>query len=78
MPKGTKILTGVPEAKLAEIVKMFESEGASVSTAKENGTYTVTAVFPDSAAETEPVKTKPKTDGGKRDEGNTKKKKNGE
>jgi hypothetical protein len=51
MPQGTKILTDVPEDRLAQVVKTFEEEGAKVTTAKQdNGKYTVTAVFPDATA----------------------------
>jgi hypothetical protein len=41
-------LTDVPKDKVDEIVKDFESEGASVKkTEQKNGLWTVVATFPD-------------------------------
>ena len=44
----TEILRGVPDADVDQVVADYESEGAVVSKEpEENGTWTVTAVFPE-------------------------------
>ena len=53
MPR-TEVLNKVPADRLSQVVADFESEGAKVTTKKENGTFTVTAVFPDSAGPKKP------------------------
>jgi hypothetical protein len=42
-----RVLSNVPDSKVNEIVSDFESEGATVEKTRENGTWTVTATFPD-------------------------------
>ncbi len=43
----TRILENVPDSDVDEVVADFESEGATVTKEKENGTWKVTATFPD-------------------------------
>jgi len=54
MPKGTKILTDVPEGERKTIIEGFEGEGAKVTCKEEpegSGKFKITAEFPDSDAE---------------------------
>lgn len=47
MPRKEE-LRDIPESELQEVVKDFESEGATVTTVKQpNGLWTVIATFPD-------------------------------
>ena len=44
----TEILTNIPDSEVDEVVRDFESEGASVEkTQNTDGTWKVTATFPD-------------------------------
>ena len=43
----TRILRNVPDSDVDQLVADFESEGATVEKEKENGTWIVTATFPD-------------------------------
>ena len=42
-----EVLTGVPDSDVDQVVGDFESEGATVTKERENGTWKVTADFPD-------------------------------
>ena len=42
-----EILENIPADRVAEVVSEFKAEGATVTKKKENGTFSVTAVFPD-------------------------------
>jgi hypothetical protein len=46
MPRQ-EVLTGVPDSDVDQVVADFESEGATVERERENGTWKVTATFPD-------------------------------
>ncbi len=47
MPRQ-EVLTGVPDSEVEMVVKDFEDSGATnVEKEKENGTWKVTATFPD-------------------------------
>ena len=46
MPRQEQ-LTNVPDSEVDQVVADFESEEATVEKTKENGTWTVTATFPD-------------------------------
>ena len=41
-----EVLTNVPDSDVDQVVADFESEGATVEREKENGTWKVTATFP--------------------------------
>ena len=42
----TRVLENIPDSEVDEVVGDFESEGATVVKEKENGTWRVTATFP--------------------------------
>ena len=45
--RRTEILEHVPADRVGQVVEDYESEGATVTKKQENGTITVTAVFPE-------------------------------